>query len=538
MQKTSDLFVTCLEAHGIKTIYGVPWEENLDVVESLRTSSIELIITRNEQSAVFMAATSGRLTWKTWVALATLGPWATNMMTWVAYAQLWGMPVLVITGQKPIKHSKQWKFQVIDVVSMMKPVTKFSTVIVDGARVPSLLAHSFMIAEDEKPWAVHLELPEDIAAEMVADEFKPIIQEKVRRPIPDEKAIQAIISKLESASRPMILVGAGANRKRITSYLTKFIQKHHIPFFTSQMGKWVVDERLPEYIGTAALTSNDHLHEAIKQADLILALGHDTIEKPTNIIEDNSTEVIHINFSSAQLDELYKPTLQVIGDIWSTMRQLCESDIDTSNRDLTKVFETGTKAKETLHRYAKLHYDGDVMLPWRLIYELREILDEEDIVTLDNGLYKVRFARNYPSYHPNTLLLDNALATMGAWYSSAMVAKMLHPDQRVVSVVWDWGLVMNLWDIQTLVSQKIDLTILVLNDNSYGMIKWKQKNMWFTNFGLDLQNPDIIKLADAFGAKGYLLDSPDNFKKQLQDIIDTPGVHIVEIPFAYPESIE
>ena len=538
MQKTSDLFVACLEAYGAKYVFGVPGEENLDLVESLRTSSIQLIVTRNEQTAVFMAATYWRLTGHTGVALATLWPGATNMMTGVAYAQLWGMPVLVITGQKPIKQSKQGKFQVIDVVGMMKPVTKFSSVIVDGARVPSLLSHAFVTAENEKPGAVHLELPEDIAGEMVEDHFGPINYEKIRRPIPDQKAIQSIIQKLEQAKHPMILIWAGANRKRVTKYLTKFIEKHDIPFFTSQMGKWVIDERLSQWIGTAALTSGDHLHAAIQQADLILAIWHDTVEKPTNIIQKWKTDIIHISFVEAEFDELYKPSLQVIWDIGNTIRQMHESQIDSSDRDHTSIYDTAKKAAETLHRHAKSHYDHPVMMPGRLIYEIREVLWEHDIVALDNGLYKVWFARNYPCYHPDTLLLDNALATMGAGYSSAMMAKMLHPDQQVVAIAWDGWLVMNLWDIETAVRLGNDLTILILNDNAYGMIKRKQINHDYTDFGLDLTNPDFVALANSFGAKGYRIDNPDDFKSEFTKIITESWVKIVEVPFAYPDKIE
>ena len=538
MQKTSDLFVKCLEAHNVEYIFGVPGEENLDLVESLRTSSIELIVTRNEQTAVFMAATYGRLTGTTWVALATLGPGATNMMTGVAYAQLGGMPVLVITWQKPIKHSKQGKFQVIDVVGMMKPVTKHSQVIVDGARVPSLLAHCFATAESEKPWAVHLELPEDIAGEMIDDQFTPITYDKIRRPVPDQKSMQKLIEHIETAERPMILIWAGANRKRITTYVSKFITTHNIPFFTSQMWKWVIDERLPQYIWTAALTSGDHLHAAIDKADLIIAIGHDTIEKPTNIIESWRTKLIHINFSEAEFDELYKPQLQVIWDIWNCMRQLCEADISWSHWDFEEIYTLAKEAQATLHSFAKQQYDSKVMMPARLIYELREILADDDIVALDNGLYKVWFARNYPCYKPNTLLLDNALATMGAWYSSAMMAKILHPDQHVVAVVWDWWLVMNLGDIQTAVSLGLDLTIIVLNDNAYWMIKWKQINHDYTDFSLDLQNPNFVTLAQAFGAKGYFLDDPVTFKEECSKIIQESWVKIIEVPFAYPQKIQ
>lgn len=532
------LFIDCLEARGVQYVFGVPWEENLDLLESLRTSSIRLIVTRNEQTAVFMAATYGRLTWKVGVALATLGPWATNMMTWVAYAQLWGLPVLVVTGQKPIKHSKQWRFQVIDVVAMMTPVTKYSTSIVDGSRVPSIVHHACTTAESEKPWAVHIELAEDIAGEAVPVQYKPIISETLRRPIPDEKAIQRLLTRLSKAKKPMILVGAWANRKRITKFLTLCIEKYNIPFFTSQMGKWVVDERLPQCMWAAALTTNDHIHAVIDKADLILAIWHDTIEKPTHVLEEDGTALVHINFTPAQVDQLYAPDLQIIGDIGHTMRRVYEADIDTSGWDLTDVYEAMAFAKKQLRDFADAHYDSDVMMPARLVDEVRKVMWEADIVALDNGLYKVRFARNYPTYLPNTLLLDNALATMWAWYSSAMMAKILHPEKNVIAVVGDGWLVMNLWDVETMVRLQLDIVILVLNDYAYGMIKWKQHNHGYEDFGLDLQNPDFVRLAEAFGAKWHLLDDVKSFGQQLAHIVATPGVHIVEIPFAYPTKIQ
>jgi len=536
MTTIAHLFIDCLVAHGVTHIFWVPGEENLDMLEAIRTSSLQLIVTRNEQTAVFMAATHGRLTGKVGVALATLGPGATNMMTWVAYAQLWWMPVMVITGQKPVKKSKQWRFQVIDVVSMMKPVTKFTTSLIDASRVSTTIAHAIHTAEDEKPWAVHIELPEDIARED-AHGYKPFTYDKTRRPIPDDKAIHNVISQLEHAKRPCILIGAWANRKRITNYLTKVIQKYNIPFFTSQMGKWVVDERLPQYLWTAALTSGDYLHEAIAQADLILAIGHDTIEKPTNLLEIGKTKLIHINFTEAEFNELYHPEVQIIGDIGNTLWRLYEADIDTSNWNLTPLREKANRAKQQLSETIQQALDNDSITPARLAATVRTELQDDAIVCLDNGLYKVRFARNFPCYHPNTLLLDNALATMGAGYSAAMMTKLLEPNKQVIAIVGDGWIMMNLGDLETAVKLGIDLTILILNDNAYGMIKRKQNGMWLQDFGLDLANPDFVKLAEAFWAKGFRVNSPAEFLPTFRAAEAEKGVKIIEVAFVYPDEV-
>lgn len=536
--KASDLFIKCLEHEWVEYIFGVPGEENLDFVESLRGSNIRLIVTRNEQTAVFMAATYGRLTGKAGVALATLGPGATNMVTGIAHAQLGGMPLIVITWQKPIKKSKQWRFQIIDVVDMMRPITKWSTTIQHGNRIPSIVRQAFKLAEDERPGAVHIELAEDIAAEEVND-TQLIPRDKIRRPQIDAKTLDILVDKLSKAKHPMILIWSWANRKRITKYLTKFIQKTNIPFFTSQMGKWVVDESLPQYIWTAALTSGDYIHDVIKQADLILVVWYDIIEKPTHYyIQNPDTQVIHINFTVAQVDDIYMPQLEIVWDIANTFRQLYESKLDSFMRDFNGIYDDIDMIHKKISDHITIEKDEDKLMPRWLAVWLRSILDKEDILALDNGLYKVRLARNYPAYSPNTILLDNALATMGAWYSVGMMAKILYPDKKVVCVTWDGGFMMNLGDLETAVRLWLDLVIIILNDYAYGMIKWKQRNMWYADFGLDLTNPDFVKLAESFGAIWHKVTNKTQFIPVMQDAISAGGVHIVDVDFVYPDDVK
>ena len=535
--KASDLFIKILEQKWVDTIYGVPGEENLDLLDSIGHSSIKLILTRNEQTAVFMAATYWRFTWKPGVALATLWPWATNMMTWVAYAQLGGLPLIVVTGQKPQNHSKQGAFQIIDVVGMMKPVTKCATSIVSGERIPYILENAFRIAEEEKPGAVHLELPEDIAAEEVPEEYAivDLWVKKIRRPVADYKAIPELIEELEKAKTPVILIGAGANRKRITTYLTKFIEKYNIPYFTSQMGKWVVEGRQENYLGTAALTSGDYIHDAIAESDLILSVGYDNAEKPTDILGIHGKPVININFMKSNFDYVYSPYLDIIWDIGNIFWQLCEEKIDASHWDFSKIYEINSRNQERIKENISLEDDFSYMMPRRLAKELREVLADEDILTLDNWLYKVWLARNYPARKPNTILLDNALATMGAWYASAMEAKRLNPEVNVVCVTGDGGLVMNLWDLETIIRLKLDITIVILNNSSYWMIKWKQQGWGFEDYGLDFGNMDYIKLAESFGATGYKVEKKEDFKWILEKTLWETWLKIIDLDFDYPQ---
>jgi len=534
--KASDLFVRCLEAEGVEYVFGIPGEENLDLLESLRQSSIQLLLTRNEQSAVFMAATYGRFAGKPGVALATLGPGATNMMTGVGYAQLNGMPVVAITGQKPIKKSKQGQFQVIDVVSMMEPVTKWSAQIKNGARVTTSVRQAFKLAIEERPGATHLELPEDIAREEV-EGYEPMPPRKVRRPLVEDKAYAQLKEWLEAARRPVVLVGAGANRKQVTKHLARLVESANLPFFESQMGKGVLDERLPQYIGTAALSEGDGVHRAVEMADLILAVGHDTIEKPTNFTCPGETRTVHLNYYSAQVDDVYAPELEIVGDLGNLFWRLCEDRLDTSRWDHGPLFAVAREERQKLEAAVEKEADSPVMGPRRLARELRQALGENDILALDNGWYKVWLARNYPAYRPNTLLLDNTFATMGAGLSSGAAAAFLNPDRKVAVVTGDGGLMMNLGDLETAVRLGVSLAVVIANDRAYGMIKIKQAQAGFESYGLDLTNPDFERLAESFGARGLRVESPDAFYPALQEALSHKGVTLIDLPFAYPPDV-
>ena len=530
--KASDLFVKCLENEGVEYIFGVPGEENLDFLESLRHSSIQLILTRHEQPAGFMAATIGRLTGHPGVCLSTLGPGATNFFTPAAYAQLGAMPMCMITGQKPIHSSKQGHFQIVDLVSMMKPVTKFTKQIVAGDRIPSNVREAFKVCVEERPGAVHLELPEDVAAEETNN--LPIPSRPVRRPDANEKAVDAAIVLCEQAHHPLILVGAGANRKLISKRLIELIEKTGIPFFNTQMGKGVIPEDHPLFLGTAALSDNDYLHCAINRADLIINIGHDVVEKPPFFMTQEGFKVIHINFVASGIDEIYFPQLDVVGDIANALWQISSRLIVPSHWDFSYFMKVKRYVDEKLAECSDV--DSFPVIPQRLVSDVRAALGAEDIIALDNGVYKVWFARSYRALSANTILLDNALATMGAGLPSAMAAKMVFPERKVVAICGDGGFMMNSHEIETAVRIKLDITVLILNDSAYGMIKWKQDSMGFSDYGLDFTNPDFVKYAESFGAFGHRVTSTAELKSLLISSTTTPGVHIIDCPIDYSEN--
>jgi len=527
--KASDLFIKALENEGVEYVFGIPGEENLDFLDSMKDSKIKLILTRHEQGAGFMAATYGRLTGKPGVCLATLGPGATNFTTPAAYAQLGAMPMMMITGQKPIKKSKQGRFQIVDIVELMKPITKYTRQIVTGNNIASMVRESFRLAMEERPGAVHLELPEDIAAEECDDRIFKVVGH--RRPDADEMAIQEAVKMIEAAKMPLLLIGAGANRKRTSQALEAFIKKTGIPFFNTQMGKGVVDERHPKFLGTAALSADDFLHCAINRADLIINVGHDVIEKPPFFMEEGGTKVIHVNFFAAQVDEVYFPQLNVIGDIASSVIHLAQHIKDCSNWDLSYYGRIKDEVEEHLAKYSEDHRFP--ILPQRLVHLVREELPDDGIVTLDNGVYKIWFARNYKCYQPNTLLLDNALATMGAGLPSAMLAKLINPNKKVISVCGDGGFMMNSQELETATRLELNMVVIILNDSSYGMIKWKQEGMGFDNFGLDYKNPDFVKYAESYGAIGHRPTSDENFKEVLSKCLNMDGVHVIDLAVDY-----
>ncbi|MDH4399858.1 acetolactate synthase large subunit [Sphingorhabdus sp.] len=532
-QKASDLFIACLEEEGVEYIFGVPGEENLDFLDSLsRSKKIKLILTRHEQGAGFMAATYGRHTGKTGVCLATLGPGATNLVTAGAYATLGGMPMMMITGQKPIKKSKQGRFQILDVVAMMGPITKYTHQMAASDNIPSRVREAFRLAEEEKPGAVHIELPEDIADEHT--DALPIKRSVSRRPSADPKAVRAAVEALENAKSPVLVIGAGANRTMTGRMLLQFIEKTGIPFLTTQLGKGVIDERHPKFLGCAALSAGDFVHRAVEASDCIVNVGHDVIEKPPFFMKPGGAQVIHISSKTAEVDPVYFPGIEVIGDIANAIWQMKEDIVPSGSWNCGHMLDYH---KAEVEHTASLSGDARFpIFPPHLVQQVRDVMPDDGIICLDNGVYKIWFARGYSAHRPNTVLLDNALATMGAGLPSAMMSAMVYPDRKVMAICGDGGFMMNSQEMETAVRLGLNITVLILRDDSYGMIRWKQANMGFADWGLTYGNPDFVKYADSYGAKGHRVESAAHLTEVLKHCRDTPGVHLIDCPVDYTEN--
>ncbi len=533
---TSDIFIKILESHGTEYIFGLPGEENLDFVEAIRKSNIKLIVTRHEQAAAFMAATYGRLTGKPGICLATLGPGALNLVTGVAYAQLGGMPLIAITGQKALLEHWQAKFQIVDVVGVMKPITKLA-ISVPAARFMSRIAYQALAtAHDERPGAVHVEVPEDVAGENHESEFMKHLPLPNRRPVADEKAVTTAADIIQKAKRPIIIISGGGNRKLVTKQLANLVEATGLYVLGTQLGKGVLSDENEHSLFSLGMHKRDYVNEAIDESDLIITVGYHINEHPPFVWNPNKNKrILHIDFTAAEPDEYYIPEFQVIGDIshtlWALQEKLSGVSFDTA------AFK---KLREKLIEKHAEKSDSAAfpLIPQRIVADVRKVMDKEDIVTLDNGIYKLWFARQYRTFAPNTLLLDNTLATMGAGLPSAMAAKLLNPNKKVLAVCGDGGFMMNSQELITCVKENIPVVTLILNDNAYGFIEWKQRGMKLPDFGMKLANPDFVKYAQSYGALGLRVESADDLIPKLKTAFDSGRPAVVECPIDYAENYE
>jgi acetolactate synthase-1/2/3 large subunit len=412
----------------------------------------------------------------------------------------------------------------------MKPLTKLSRQIVSPRMIPTLVREAFRVAQEERPGPVHLELPEDIAAEKCED-VALILPHPVELPLAAAEAVDRAARLIMAAERPLLMLGAAASRPRSTSDLSQFVLRTGIPYFTTQMGKGTVAGGTELYMGTAALSERDYVHEAIDRADLIVTIGHDTVEKPPFIMGPHGPQVVHVGYEPANVEQIYFPQTEVIGDIGRSLRLLADriegriphaaALLPLREGILSRIGARATEARFT---------------PQRLVHDIRHVIPPDGIVALDNGMYKIWFARNYRTRVANTLLLDNALATMGAGLPSAMAAAMLYPQRRVLAVCGDGGFMMNSQEMETAVRLKLNLVVLVIEDGAYGMIRWKQAVDQFPDFGMTFNNPDFVKYAESYGARGTWVDAIDEFIPALEGAFAAGGVHLIAVPIDYSEN--
>src|SRR3989344_754818 len=534
--KAADLFVKCLENEGVEYIFAIPGEENLHLLESIRKSNIKLIVNRHEQCSAFMAATYGRLTGKAGVCLATLGPGATNLVTGIAHGQLGGMPMVAITGQKAVRDNWQAGFQIIDVVNMMRPLTKYSVQMTGGKSVAKEIRKAFKIATTERQGACNIELPTDIALEEVEPIFIPHTVSRLRRPVPDHKAIAIAADMIRKSKQPIIIVSSRGQRNSVHRSLRAFCDKTNIFVVQTQLGKGALGDDHKNSLYSFGLHKKDYVHCVVERADLVITIGYSSVEYPPSVWNKQlAQKILHIDFTPAEPDSYYAPHAEVIGDIAASL-----DAISSHIQHFTYDDDYYLRLKKELD--TKLFVEGAAdsgypLKPRRIVADCRAVLGNEDIICLDNGVYKLWFSCHYKAFNIGTVLLDNALGTMGAGLPAAMAAKMVHPHRKVLAVCGDGGFMMNSQEMETAVRLGLNIVVLIVNDNGYGFIKWEQERYKYPNFGLEFSNPDFVKYAEAYGAVGYKVKTADELFGLLEKAFQQKGPVIIECPIDYSENL-
>ncbi|MBI5073320.1 acetolactate synthase large subunit [Candidatus Woesearchaeota archaeon] len=526
--KVSDLIVKSLEAEGVKYIFGLPGEETEDLLFSIANSSIVFVPARHEQGAAFMADVWGRLTGKAGVCLATLGPGATNLITGLADAHLDKSPVVAITAQGSMERLHKESHQAIDIVNMFKPIVKWNTQISHPEITAEAVRKAFKLAEMEKPGVTHIEVPEDIAKmEVKAIPLEPM---RVRRSAPEYKAIQKAAELLKSAKRPLIIAGNGAIRKLASKHLREFVTKTHIPVVSTFMGKGAVSDKDEHSLFSVGLKMKDYVMCAIDAADVIITIGYDVAEyDPENWNHKKDKKIIHIDFSPAEVYEYYQPAIELVCDISGALWEL-NNAVEQEKNAFTFTNWALPVRKLILADFATYSLeDGKPFTIPGALQIIRECMHDEDILLSDVGSHKMWIARNYPSYSPNTVIVSNGLASMGIALPGGLAAKLVHPERRIVAACGDGGFLMNSQEIETAKRMGIGYTIIVFNDNNYGLITWKQEAHTGKSFGTALTNPDFKLYAESFGIKGYSPNTLDELKQNLQEAISSQELCIVEI---------
>ncbi len=532
--KASDLLVKCLENEGVEYIFGVPGEETLDLMESLRTSRIRFIVTRHEQAAAFMADAYGRLTGRPGVCLATLGPGAANLLTGVADAFLDKSPLVAITGQADLSRIHKESHQYIDIVQIYRNVTKWNGRIDTPEVIPEMVRKAFKVATTERPGAVHLELPEDVAAMEVGPMYETMIQPiRQRRSSPDRQTLAKAAELIEKARSPLILSGHGVVRKGAGARLKRFAELFCIPVVTTFMGKGGITEESQCCIGTLGLSKDRHVADSFAKSDLIIAIGYDLVEyAPKNWNPTLDKRIIHIDFTASEVDLHYVPELEIVADIRETL-ELMEEVLKHAQKNICHValrneFTEGLEKEGT--------FDSWPPRPPRIIRSIRKVLAEDDIMITDVGSCKLWAAKCYPVYRNNTFLISNGLASMGIALPSAIVAKLVHPDRKVVALCGDGGFLMNLQDLETACRLRLNTVFVIFNDSGYNLIRWKAERKFGASHGISFTNPDFVRLAESFGALGMRPGSCDEFDDALSEAVKKDVPVIIDLPVDYSEN--
>jgi acetolactate synthase I/II/III large subunit len=537
--KATDLFIKCLESEGVEYIFGLPGEENADLMVSLADprNTIKFILVRHEQAAAFLADMYGRLTQKVGVCLSTLGPGATNLTTGVANANMDRSPILAITGQTDTDSLHKESHQNMDVVTMFKPITKWNWSIRNADSIPEIIRRAFKIALEEKVGAVQIELPQDIAK--MDSEIKPIVKQKVLRSRPNRELIQKAAKIILHAKTPLLLVGNGCIRGNASYCLRKFVEKTGIYSMNTFMAKGVISDKSQRHLQTIGIKEADHALLAMEEADLIIAVGYDLVEyNPKNWNSNLDKKIIHIDFAPAEVDTYYPPIIDIAADIDYTIQAIAEeiekykhnNNVVNDDNSIYNIPEQFKRIKrEVVWRNTEKfkHNFSYPIMPEKLVFDVRNALDENDIVISDVGAHKLWIAKLYETYVPNTCIIPNGFCSMGFALPAAIAAQLVKPNQKIVAMCGDGGFLMNVQEVETAVRLQLPIIIIIWCDSDFGLISLKQIEEFGRSAFTKFSNPDFVKLAESFGAIGYNVESTEGFSQVLEKAKRSTNVPVI-----------
>jgi len=541
--KASDLLVKCLETEGVEYIFGLPGEENADLMMSLSESNIKFILTRHEQGAAFMADVYGRLTCKVGVCLSTLGPGATNLATGVANANMDRSRLLAITGQTDSHLLHKESHQNLNVVKMFEPITKWSWSIRNPKNIPEIVRRAFKISLTEKPGATHIEIPQDVAK--LDSDIPPITPQKDYRPQANENQTKEAAKLILSAKRPIIIIGNGCVRENASEHVRKFVEKTRICSLNTFMGKGVISDDCETHLLTIGIKDADHALRAILEADVVISVGYDLVEYTPRMWNTKlDKKIIHIDFTPSEVYTYYRPIVEIVSDIElaidSILEELDKQKTQSPNlegyprKDIPDVFKT--IRSEVLQRIDTFKDDNSYPIkPEKLVTDVRKALANDDIVLSDVGTHKLWIAKIYKTFQPNTCIIPNGFASMGFALPGAIAAKIVFPQKNIVAMTGDGGFLMNVQEIETAVRLKLPIIVIVWIDDGLNLVDLKETHEFgksvYTKFG----NPNFIQLAESFGAVGYHVKSTQEFSKVLQkakDVEDKPVIIGVDVDYS------
>jgi acetolactate synthase-1/2/3 large subunit len=528
-RKASDLFVECLEAEGVRYVFGIPGEETLDLSESLASSSIQFVPVRHEQGGAYMADAYGRLTGRAGVCLGTLGPGATNLVTAVADAFLDRAPLVALTGQSDLERMHKESHQYIDLIGILRPIVKWNARVSSPEIVPEVVRKAFAVAESEKPGATHLELPEDVMARPV--DARPLPRHAPVQPEPRARELERAAEIICRAEKPVALAGNGAVRTNAASALRTFAAETGIPVAETFMAKGLLDDDDPHALGTVGLQARDYALAGFEDADVVLTIGYDLVEhSPRNWNPNGDKQIVVIDTVAAEIDEFYTPAVELIGDIPHVLSRLTSACAGQS------ASPGGSSQLRELVQGA-LHDGRDdesfPVRPPRALWEIRQVLRREDILVSDVGLHKLWIGRMFPAHEPNTVLIANGLAGMGFALPTAIAAKLVHPARRVIAVHGDGGFLMNAQELETAVRLRTAVVNVIWENGQFGSIAWKQDKRFGRHFGVDFGNPDFVKLAESFGVPAWRCSSAGELGRRLSDALDLDLPSLIVVPIDY-----